>query len=95
MSKTRVKTTYESEGAYGSTETHELYCLHNHSSDYVTFYDENGEVESMFFGQWSTGNDLWDAMQRLWFPFKDEWHGELKDGVEYYAYVPNEKPKQR
>jgi len=94
MSHTKVKTTYEAEGAYASTEVRILYCHHNHSCDYVTFYDEWGNVQSMCFGSWSSGNDLWDAMNRLWFPFKDEWYGELLDGVEYYHGEPWEgKPK--
>ena len=85
MSHTRVKTTYEVEGVYGSMDTATLYCHHNHSCDCTTFYDEKGDVESMAFCSWSMKrNDLWDAMQRLWFPFKGEWHGELEDGVEYY-----------
>ena len=45
----------------------------------------------MCFGEWESGNDLWDAMNRLWFPFKDKWFGELKDGVEYYHIPPWEK----
>jgi hypothetical protein len=87
MSKTRVKTTYEASGPWGSTETHDLYCKHNHSCDITTFYDSNGEVEDMVFESWSD-NDKWDAMNRLWMPFKDEWNGELKDGVEYYYKGP-------
>jgi hypothetical protein len=42
----------------------------------------------MSFGALETGNDLWDAMERLWFPFKNEWNGELKDDVEYYYEEP-------
>ena len=88
MSHTRVKTTYEVMGSYGGTDIVELYCDHNHSCDCVTFYDNKGNVESLAFCSWVTGNDLWDAMQRLWFPFKDEWNGKLKDGVEYYNELP-------
>jgi len=91
MSHTKVKTTYESEGAYASTETHTLYCHHNHSCDCTTFYNERGDVQSMCFCDWSSGNDLWDAMNRLWFPFKDKWGDELLDGVEYYNVEPWEK----
>jgi len=87
MSHTRVKTTYSVEGAYGSTEIVELYCDHNHSSDYTRFYDKDGDTVIMVFGEWESGNDLWDAMERLWFPFKDEWGGELKDNVEYYVKI--------
>lgn len=88
MSSTRVKTVYEVPGAFGSTEIVELYCRHNHSSDITTFYWNDGTVVNMVFEEWSNGNDLWDAMNRLWFPFKSEWYGELKDGVEYYDIAP-------
>lgn len=88
MSHTRVKTTYSVQGAYGSTDTEELYCDHNHSCDCVTFKDKDGDVVSMAFCDWQSGDDLWDAMQRLRFPFKDKWHGELKDKVEYYGLGP-------
>ncbi len=91
MSHTRVKTTYKVEGPYASTDTVELYCHHNHSCYCTTFYDKDGEVKSMYFHLWSLGNDLWDAMNRLSFPFKDEWGGELLDGVEYYHKGPWEK----
>lgn len=83
MSHTKVKTTYSIEGVYGSTDQVELYCDHNHSNDFVTFYDENGRSPNMIFGQWEPGNDLWDAMLRLMEPFKA--NGELKDKVEYYS----------
>ena len=52
MSGTRVKTTYSVSGAYGSTETKELYCHHHNGSDTVTFYDKNGEVTAMAFVRW-------------------------------------------
>lgn len=92
MSHTRVKTTYSVEGAYGSTENRTLYCDHNHSSDYVRFYDEDGSTTEMCFGEWESGNDLWDAMNRLWFPYKGEWgRSELKDGVEHYVKGPWEE----
>ncbi|KKK54268.1 hypothetical protein LCGC14_3086470, partial [marine sediment metagenome] len=54
-------------------------------------FDKDGDVVSMAFHLWSLGNDLWDAMNRLSFPFKDEWGGELLDGVEYYHKGPWEK----
>lgn len=92
MSKTRVKTKYSTEGPYGSTETQELYCIHNHSNDYTIFYNENGQIQDMVFGEWETNNDLWDAMNRLWYPFKGEWgKSELKDGVEFFVKLPNNK----
>jgi len=36
---------------------------------------------------------LWNAMERLWFPFKDKWGEELKDKVEYYYKAPWEAEK--
>ena len=93
MSHTKVKTTYSVMGSYGSTEKKELYCHHNHSCDCTTFYNKDGSVTSMAFEDWESGNDLWDAMQRLWSPFKDEWNGELLDGVEYYYTSPWEEEK--
>lgn len=95
MSQLRVKTTYEVEGAFGSTEIRELYCQHLNSCDCVTFFNVNGEVENMSFCSWSEGNDLWDAVNRLIYPFKDKWGEELKDKVEYYGVPPwQEKIKQ-
>jgi len=93
MSHTRVKTTYSVQAAYGSTETVELYCHHNHTCDHTTFYDVDGGVKTMSFGEWESGNDLWDAMERLWFPFKYDWGKELKDNVEYYHKAPWESEK--
>lgn len=89
MSHTKVKTTYSVPGAYGSTETKILYCHHNHSSDFTVFFDEDGSEMRMFFHSWKENDNLWDAMQRLWFPFKDKWGEELKEGVEYYTEIPN------
>ena len=42
MSHVRVKTEYQVEGAYGSTEKKILYAHHNNSCDVVTFFDEDG-----------------------------------------------------
>ena len=91
MSHTRVKTKYAVEASYGGTDYVDLYCHHNHSCDYITYYDEDGNIVDMQFHSWVTDNDLWDAMNRLWFPYKDEWGGELKDGVEYYGVAPWEE----
>lgn len=93
MSKTAVKTTYSVEGAYGSTDTEELYCIHNHGEDYyTTFYRKDGTVLEMVFG--ATDKDLWDVMNRLWYPFKGEWgRSELKDGVEFFEAAPWEADK--
>ncbi len=89
MSSTKVKTSYSVQGNYASTETKTLYCEHNHSSDYVKFYDEDGDVVGMCFYEWENGNDLWDAMNRLWYPYIGEWgKSELKDGVSFYLKEP-------
>lgn len=88
MSHIKVKTTYSEQGSYGSTETRTLYCDHNVSTDITTFYEEDGSIALMCFSQWDSGNDLFDAMLRLWSPFKDKDGNELKDGVEYYYNEP-------
>lgn len=77
MSHTRVKTTYEAEGNYGSTEVHELYCHHNHSSDTTVYYDSDGSVASMVFGEWVNENDKWDE--------------GLKDGSTHWATLKKEE----
>ena len=91
MSHTRVKTTYEIEGPYGSTDYETLYCDHNHTSNIVTFYDQDGEISTMCFQEWSpTQNDKWEAMLRLMYPFIDNnWlkPRELKPGVEFYLEI--------
>tara|TARA_R110000851_G_scaffold291462_3_gene445827 strand:- start:11375 stop:11653 length:279 start_codon:yes stop_codon:yes gene_type:complete len=85
MSHTTVKTTFEQSGDYGSTEVLELFCHHNHSCDITSFHYKDGSFVDMCFESWSIdGQDKWDAVQRLWFPFKEEWGKELKEGVEYY-----------
>ena len=90
MSHTRVKTTYSIESYFGGTEKRNLYCHHNHSCDFQTFHDEDGSITSMAFKDWDK-NNLWDAMERLIYPFKDKWGEELKEGVEYYGKAPWEK----
>lgn len=93
MSMTMVKTDYFEMGPYGSNEKRTLYCEHHHGSDTVTFYDEDGRVSALAFESWMGDgvNDKWDAVQRLWMPYKGEWYGELKDGVEYYHERPWER----
>jgi len=92
MSHTRVKTTYSLPGAFGSTDKVELYCDHNHSCDITTFYNSDGTLAQMSFAEWVSGDDLWDAMNRLMFPFQDKWGGQLKEGVEYYSIEPWDCP---
>lgn len=84
MSHTLVKTTYKEEAEFGNTATRTLYCDHNHGTDSVIFYDEHGHVMEMVFCSLRSGNDLWDAVQRLWQPHVEFWAGELREGVEYY-----------
>jgi hypothetical protein len=91
MGKVRVKTTYSEMGNYGSTNTRTLFCVHNSTSDTMTFYNEKGEVPSMAFHEWENGNDLFDAMIRLSSPFVDGWHGKLKENVEFFTSIKEEK----
>ena len=88
MSHTRVKTTYSLQGSFAGTDKVELYCHHNHTCDTTTFYNSDGTVAEMIFSEWVSGDDLWDAMNRLMFPFQDKWGGTLKGGVEYYSIEP-------
>lgn len=69
MSHTRLKTTYEAPGAYGSAEIHALYVWHGHSSDCITFYDENGQVSVLNFEEWGN-NDKLSAIQNLLDPYE-------------------------
>lgn len=52
MSSVRRKVKYYTQGNYGSTEERWLYSVHNNSSDFVTFYDHNGEY-LFCFDEWS------------------------------------------
>jgi len=95
MSHTRVKTTYSVMGAYGSTDIQELYCHHNHTCDIVSFHHSDGSIVGMIFEEWVDGDDLYDAMERLMYPFKDTWHGVLKDKVEYSHGFPWEEKNNK
>lgn len=87
MSHIRIKTTFKQPSdAWGSSEEITMYCHHNLSTDFVTFHYEDGSLVEMSFQDWSPGNDKWDAVERLNFPFKDEWNSELKEGVEYTRF---------
>lgn len=66
MSSYTVKTTYNTEGDYGSTEKHTLYANHNNSSDYVTFFDEKGE--RILTVPDTLDNNILDAINRLYAP---------------------------
>lgn len=63
MSHERIKTTYNTEGAHGSTEKHTLFANFNHCGDYVVFYDEQGEIILTIPD--TIENNLFDAIQRL------------------------------
>lgn len=67
MSHYRLKTKYNSEGSYGSIDEKTLYVHHNLSCDYVTFFDENGEVIMTIPD--TIDNNLLDAVNRLYKPF--------------------------
>jgi len=90
MSSIRVKTTYQTMGDYGSMDQHELMCIHNNSCDIVTFYSDG---ECLFSVEDTESNNLWDALQRLWLPYKTEWFGDLEDNVEYMSKEDLEKIK--
>jgi len=80
MSHYRVKTKYETEGAYGSVEVRTLYAHHNLSCDYVTFYDDDGSV--IFSFPDTIKNNIFDAMKRLEHIHKSGTQ-ELNEGIEY------------
>ena len=91
MSSLRVKTTYNLLGDYGSTEIHELACVHNNSCDIVSFYSDG---ECILTVEDTEKNNLYEAIQRLYSPFKDKWFGDLKDNVEYLSSEEYNKLKQ-
>jgi hypothetical protein len=72
MSHIRVKTEYQVQGAYGSTEKRTLYAHHNNSCDVVTFFDEDGTY--LFSVEDTMDNNLMDAINRLY---------ALDDNVQY------------
>jgi len=98
MSHTRIKTTYKSEGPYGSTEYQTLYCHHNHTCDFVTFYHEDGSYVEMIFGEWGD-RDLWDAAEILMYyhrHYVDDNHlnGFTKEsGIEWWTPEDRERLK--
>lgn len=81
MSHLKIKTTYNQEGAYGSTDEKTLYCHHNNTVDVVTFYDEDGKL--LFSVSDTLDNHLFDAMKRLFSPYKKdgEHNYKLKEGI--------------
>ena len=87
MSHYRVKTTFNTEGAYGSTETHTLFAHHNLSCDIVSFYSENGEF--IFAVEDTIDNNLLDAINRLYAPF--EKNNVLSNGIESMSLEEQDK----
>lgn len=79
MSHVKVKTEYQVEVPYGSTEKRVLYAHHNNSCDVVTFFDEDGK--HLFSVEDTLGNNLMDAIKRLYAPYKNS--SELDDDVQY------------
>lgn len=79
MSHVRVKTEYQVEGAYGSTEKKILYAHHNNTTDVVTFFDEDGIY--LFSVSDTLNNNLIEAINRLYAPFKNS--KDLNSNVQY------------
>lgn len=77
MSNSYLKTKYYTEGSYGSLDEETLYVSHNRSSDYVTFYDSNGNL--ILTVPDTIDNNILDAINRLYSPYLDN---VLIDGVE-------------
>jgi hypothetical protein len=81
MTHTRVKVQYETQGPYGSTEMEWLYCHHNHTCDFVTFYNDDGSYADMIFGEWGE-IDKWRATELLMY-----YHRHHKDGKTYGEFT--------
>jgi hypothetical protein len=89
MSHIRVKTTYNVMGAYGEVEKHTLYAHINNSCDIVDFYDEDGS--RLFSVEDTMKNNLLDAINRLFIPYKSARDSSLNDGIEYMDEKDKEK----
>jgi len=82
MSHLRVKTSYNTEGTYGSTDKKIIYCHHNNSADYVTFYNEEGEI--LLVVPDTIDNNILDAINRLYVPVNNDGDKQkLKEGIEH------------
>lgn len=79
MSHYKLKTKYNTDGAYGVNEEKTIYAHHNLCNDYVTFYDENGGFIMAIPD--TIDNNILDAINRLYLPFKDI-NQNFVDGVE-------------
>jgi hypothetical protein len=89
MSHYRLKTTYQEEGDYGSRETKNVYAHHNLGVDYVTFYDDRGEVIMSIPS--TIDNNLLDAINRLYSPFTGNFLTDLIEGVEHMTLEEKQK----
>jgi len=90
MSHTKVKVNYEEEGPYGSTTEETLYCHHNHTADYVVFYNSKGE-HILTINEFAS-NNLWDAMEKLMYYHRHQENGEFTEesGIETYIDIVDE-----
>jgi hypothetical protein len=87
MSHIRIKTKYNTEGSYGSTDTKTLYAHHNLSCDIVSFYDEDGEC--ILSVEDTMENNQLDAINRLYAPYVD------KDCTQYSEDIESMTPEER
>lgn len=87
MSHTRVKTEYDVEGPYGSTEKQLLYADHNNCSDYVTFYDQRGNW--LFCVEDTRNNNMLDAINRLYLSHLNEDKVEKVSSEEWNKVIIN------
>jgi hypothetical protein len=77
------KTKYKEYAYYGAgcyEEEHTLYVHINESCDITSFYNEKGECVLSY--EDTLDNNIFDAMNKLVFPYKKGWFGELLDDVE-------------
>jgi len=81
MSHLYLKSKYSTEGSYGSTEEKVIYCHHNNNSDYVIFYDEDGEILLIVCD--TIKNNILDVINKLYSPIDDSGDKQaLKEGIE-------------
>ena len=74
MSHDRLKIKYKEEGPYGSEVERTLYCHHNHSSDIVSFHDDDGNY-LFSYGDTGPTPTLMDAIIKL-----DRYNNHYKEG---------------
>ena len=86
MSHLRVKTTYNTEGPYGTTEKRTLYAHHNLSCDIVSIYDDDGSF--LFAFPDTIDNNLWNAIARIGGGVFEGNSPDRKlvDGIEYMTF---------